>query len=262
MRTYLRTRFPRVTGWLASVDLLELVALLIVVGGTYAFLKLAGDVTEGDTLRFDTVIMQSLRRSDDPSKPIGPPWMEEVGRDLTALGGVSVLVIVTVAVVVYLLIRKLYHAAVLVTLATIGGLAINMVLKDWVSRERPTVVPHLSSYIATSSFPSGHSMLSATVYLTLGALLARFVGQYRLKIYFVTLAVCLTGLVGFSRVFLGVHYPTDVLGGWTAGLVWALVCWLIARYLQRRGAVEEVPEVEDEVVEVADGENGQIRPNV
>ena len=246
MRNYLQRRFPRVAGWLFSADLLELLAVLVVVGGTFAFVTLADQVHEGSTKRFDESILRALRRTDDPEKPIGPEWASEFGRDLTALGGVALLVLITVAVIVYLLICRMHHAALLVFLATLGGLGINVALKGWVDRERPDVVPHISSYVATSSFPSGHSMLSATVYLTLGTLLARFVGDYRLKVYFITLALLLTGLVGFSRVFLGVHYPTDVLGGWTAGLVWALFCWLIARYLQRRGAVEQVAPDEEE----------------
>src|SRR5205085_9940078 len=104
-------------------------------------------------------------------------------------------------------------------------------------RPRPSVVPHLS-HVMTSSFPSGHSLLSAVVYLTLGSLLARLVGPPRLKLYFLGVAVLLSFLVGLSRVYLGVHYPTDVLAGWAAGLTWAVLCWLLARYLQHRGAVE------------------------
>jgi undecaprenyl-diphosphatase len=250
MRNYLQRRFPRVAGWLFSADLLELLAVLAVVGGSYGFIQLADKVNEGSTKRFDESILRAMRHPDAPEKPIGPAWAGEVGRDLTALGGVALLVIVTVAVLAYLLIRRLYHAALLVFLATLGGLALNVALKGWVDRPRPDVVPQLSSYVATPSFPSGHSMLSATVYLTLGALLARFVGEYRLRVYFISLALLLTGLVGFSRVFLGVHYPTDVLGGWTAGLVWALVCWLVARYLQRQGAVEQLNE-EEEVEDAA-----------
>jgi undecaprenyl-diphosphatase len=144
---------------------------------------------------------------------------------------------VTAGVAVYLFLVRKYHAMWLVIVATAGGIIISSLLKYAFSRERPQLVPHLS-YVQTSSFPSGHSMLSAVVYLTLGVLLARLVPQRVLKLYFLLMALFLTFIVGVSRVYMGVHYPTDVLAGWTAGLVWALLCYLVARYLQRRGHVE------------------------
>jgi undecaprenyl-diphosphatase len=182
--------------------------------------------------------LRAMRRADDPSRPIGPRWLPEVGRDLTALGGVAVLSLTTVFVAGYLLIVRKYHAMWLVLAATLGGLLISTLLKHLIDRARPDLVPHLS-HVYTSSFPSGHSMLSAVVYLTLGALLTRLASERRVKLYFLAAALLLTFLVGVSRVYMGVHYPTDVLAGWTAGLVWALLCWLVARYLQRRGAVEK-----------------------
>ena len=81
-------------------------------------------------------------------------------------------------------------------------------------------------------------MMSAVVYLTLGALLARSQPRKRLKAYFLLVAAFLTLIVGVSRVYLGVHWPTDVLAGWTAGAVWAILCWLAARRLQRSRRLE------------------------
>jgi len=224
--------------WLAGHVNIVLVAVLLIVGGTWGFIELADEVREGDTQRFDDWAVRAMRRADDPSRPIGPHWLPEVGRDLTALGGVAVLSLTTAFVAGYLLIVRKYHAMWLVLAATLGGLLISTLLKHLIDRARPDLVPHLS-HVYTSSFPSGHSMLSAVVYLTLGALLTRLASERRVKLYFLAAALLLTFLVGVSRVYMGVHYPTDVLAGWTAGLVWALLCWLVARYLQRRGAVEK-----------------------
>src|SRR5262249_16044963 len=157
----------------------------------------------------------------------------EAGRDFSALGGFAVLTLITLAVAGYLLIVRKRHAAILLVVAALGGRLVRHVLKALVDRPRPDVVPHLS-HLSSASFPAGRAMLSAVVYLTLGAMLARLVERRRVKTYVLTVAILLTFLVGVSRVFLGVHYPSDVLAGWTAGLVWAVLCWLATRYLQRR----------------------------
>jgi undecaprenyl-diphosphatase len=214
-----------------------LLAVLLVIVGISAFVAIADEVREGDTLSFDEWAVRALRRRDDPAKPVGPGWLAEVGRDLTALGGVAVLTLLMLAVAGFLWLRRMSGALAVVLVAILGGLLVNGVLKSCFERPRPDVVPHLSK-VYTSSFPSGHSMLAATVYLTLGALLARFAEGRALKAYFLLVALVLTFLVGISRVYMGVHYPTDVLAGWAAGLTWALLCWLAARFLQRRGIVE------------------------
>jgi len=158
-------------------------------------------------------------------------------RDLTALGSNVVLLIVTGAVAGFLAARRQSHALALVVVSTAGGFFLAQALKLVFARPRPDLVPHLA-VVYSSSFPSGHSMFSAVVYLTLGALLSQLVEERTLKAYFLGVACFLTFLVGLSRVYLGVHYPTDVLAGWAAGLAWALMCWMAASYLQRRGAVE------------------------
>lgn len=226
-----------IINWIRRREIVVLLAVLVVVLGTWAFIKLADEVKDKDTQNLDERIIIALRRPQNRAIPIGPPWLHEVGRDMTALGGVAVLSGLTLVVAGFLVMRKQYHALWLVLIATFGGLALGTLLKGIIARDRPSVVSHLS-YVTTSSFPSGHSMLAAVAYLTLGSLLARLVVEWRVKIYILIVALLVTFLVGVSRVYMGVHYPTDVLAGWSAGLVWSSICWLVARALQHRGAVE------------------------
>lgn len=160
----------------------------------------------------------------------------------TGLGGMSILGLLIATTAGFLWLDRRGRMALFLVAATLSGLLVSMGLKGLFDRPRPDVVPHLAK-VQTSSFPSAHSMMSAVVYLTLGVLVAAAVESRRLRVYALGVAVLITVLVGASRVYLGVHYPTDVLAGWTAGLVWALACWLVARWLQRRGDVES-PETE------------------
>lgn len=227
----------RVREALSRADIALLVALGIVALAGWTFLEIADAVTDGPPRHVDTSVLRALREPGNPSDPIGPRWLEEAARDVTALGGYAVLTILVGSVGGYLLLARHYPAALLVLVSTLGGLLLSHLLKGFYERPRPDLVPHLA-HVSTSSFPSGHAMLSAVVYLTLGALLARLVEGRWARVYFIALAALLTGLVGASRVYLGGHYPTDVVAGWAAGLAWATLCWVTARYLQRRGAVE------------------------
>jgi undecaprenyl-diphosphatase len=228
-----------------------MIALLIIVSGTWFFIALADEVLEGDTQHFDDRIIHLLQKPAPSINagditprtiPIGPEWLREVGRDMTALGGVAVLTLVTFSVAGYMLILRKFHAMWLILIATFGGLIISTILKHGFDRPRPGV-SHFS-YVYTSSFPSGHSMLSAVVYLTLGSMLTRLAPRRVEKFYFLGIALLLTFLVGISRVYMGVHYPTDVLAGWTAGLVWAVICWIVTRILQIRGKVEKDTDID------------------
>ena len=231
--------------WIGKHEPAVLIAMLLVIIAVWGFIELADEVKEGDTARFDEWAIRALRSANDPSQPLGPRWLWEVGRDMTALGGMAVLTLLTATVVAFLWMRRMYGAMLLVLGATLGGTVMSLLLKEFFERPRPELVPHLSQ-VYTSSFPSGHAMLSATVYLTLGTLLGQFVQGFHLKAYFLIVAIGLTVLVGLSRVYMGVHYPTDVLAGWAAGLAWALGCWLAARWLQQKGAVE--PELDSGTV--------------
>jgi undecaprenyl-diphosphatase len=215
--------------------LLAVVAL--VAAALWAFLAIADEVLEGETHAADEAILLALRTAGDPADPIGPPWLEEMGRDATALGGVAVLTFITVAAVVYLLLAGKRRAGLFVAVSVTSGILLSSALKAGFDRPRPDLVPH-GSIVHTASFPSGHSMMAALVYLTLGALLARLQPRRRLKVYLLSLAVLVTLAVGVSRVYLGVHWPTDVLAGWSAGAGWAMLSWLAAVLLQRRRSIE------------------------
>jgi undecaprenyl-diphosphatase len=222
-----------------------LLDLFAIMGSLWGFAALTGEVLEGETQAFDRVILLSMRNPADLSDPIGPGWAEEIGRDLTALGGNAVLTLLTLAVLGYLLLQGKRGLALVLIVATLGALGASTLLKKSFDRDRPDLVPH-GSIVYTSSFPSGHSMLSASTYLTLGALLARAQRRRRIKAYILLIAIGATLLVGISRVYLGVHWPTDVLAGWTAGAGWALMCWLLARWLQARSIADEKNGVVDE----------------
>jgi len=230
--------------WLRqNTDLFMLLALAVVVVAGWLVVELADEVLEGATQEYDEWVLRRLRAPGDTHDPIGPAWVEEAWRDITALGSGAVLTLVTLAAAGYLLMQRKRRTLVLLLAATVGGLTVVLLLKNLFARPRPQFASP-QAYLVTASFPSGHSMLSAVVYLTLGALLARASSQYRSKLYFLTTAVLVTILVGLSRIYLGVHYPTDVLAGWSIGLIWALLCWLVARFLQKRGTIEEPREIE------------------
>lgn len=229
--------------WLGARELSVLVAVVAVMSSLWVFSEIADEVMEGSTKDFDHMVLLSLRNASDVDDPIGPRWVEEIGRDLTALGGNAVLTLFTLMIVGYLILISKRRVAIVVIVATLGALIASSALKRGFDRDRPDLVPH-GSVVYTSSFPSGHSMLSASTYLTLGALLARIQRRRRVKAYILLSALSLTVLVGISRVYLGVHWPTDVFAGWTAGAGWALVCWLLARRLQSSGAIEQPSEAE------------------
>ncbi len=228
----------RALRWIGSRELLVLAALFAIAGMSYLFVQLTGEVMEGDTRAFDRALLLAMRNPADLSDPLGPGWVEEIGRDFTALGGNAILTLATLAILGQLLLTGKRRVALVVLVATLGALSVSTLLKTTFDRSRPDLVPH-GSVTYTASFPSGHAMLAASTYLTLGALLARVQRRRRVKAYILLVAILTTTLVGVSRVYLGVHWPTDVLAGWTAGAGWALLCWLLARWLQRRGQVED-----------------------
>jgi undecaprenyl-diphosphatase len=224
----------RSAGWREFVLLLSVGALL---GGILIFVGVSDLVLEGDLHETEVRWMKDLRSAADLARPVGPAWLENVNREVTVLGGGVVLTLITLVVAGYLLIERWYASTLFLLVAVAGGMLLTNVLKGFFDRDRPTVVPHLADSFL-KSYPSGHSMMSSVVYLTLAVLLARAMERRRVKVYCVTVALLLSLIVGASRVYLGVHYPTDVIAGWAGGIAWALLCWLAAYWLEKRGKVE------------------------
>jgi undecaprenyl-diphosphatase len=198
---------------------------------------------EGETMRFDGAILKLLRSPHDPSIPIGPHWLLPTMRDISALGGTAVVIILTTIVSGFIALKRNPRLLLFFLGSITGGTIAMLCLKSLFNRPRPDIVPLLAP-VQLASFPSGHSMISAIVYLTLGALLARSTTQISLKIYFLSVAAILTFFIGISRVYLGVHYPTDVLAGWCAGIMWACLSALVAQALQRKHIIETESEAE------------------
>lgn len=218
-------------------DSYVLVLFLVVAAALFVFLKLASEVAEGDTAAFDRWVLQALRSPADSALPIGPDWLRRTMVDITALGGTPILTLLVIAVAGYLVAARKAATAVFVVAAVSGGGLASTLLKLIFARARPDIVGQLVE-VHSASFPSGHALNSAVTYLTMGALLARTESARSLRIYLMAVAASLTLVIGFSRVYLGVHWPSDVLAGWCFGAAWAVLCSLVARWLQRQRAIE------------------------
>ena len=216
-----------------KVEFSVLLAGIVAAGGLWGFIEMAEVARDTAAHGFDTEILLSFREAGRPDDPVGPPWLEEAVRDITGLGSMIVLVLVTAAAIFYLLLIGKGREALLVLIAVGGGQILSSLLKLGIDRPRPDLVPHLVE-VQTLSFPSGHAMMAAVTYLTLGSILAEIAPGRATKIYVLGVAVLITLMVGVSRIYLGVHWPSDVLAGWCAGFAWAMLCWLVARHFFRR----------------------------
>jgi undecaprenyl-diphosphatase len=214
-----------------------LIPVLLLAAALWTFASITKEVMEGDSHAFDKAVLLAMRMPQDPADPWGPLWLEKLARDFTALGGTGVLTFLILVVLGFLLLQGKPRVAGVMAVAIGGGMLLSPVLKLGFDRPRPNLVPH-EVFVYSASFPSGHALHAAVVYLTLGALLARVQPHRWLKGYVLTISVVLMFLVGSTRVYLGVHWPTDVLAGWAVGAAWAILFWLITFWLQQRRNLE------------------------
>ena len=215
-----------------------LLGFVAAIGLAVTFGALAGEMLEGDFGAFDRNFLLALRHLDDLATPIGPHFIQTAMIDITAMGSETILTLVTLMALGFLLLRKRYRQTLLVAAAVGGGAILSGILKSLFSRARPDVVPRLAE-VSSGSFPSGHAMNSAIIYLTIAVLIARSYEDPRTRSFIVGLAALATLTIGFSRLYLGVHWPTDVAAGWLVGLAWALLMGMIAITLQKRRQIEQ-----------------------
>lgn len=218
----------------ARTEIAALAALFIVAIGVMTFVEVADDMTEADGQAFDWSVLQFLRPyPEDPGRAWGPWWMKEAAADLTSLGGISVLGLFAVIAIVFLILQRKRLSALLLIIGLAGGVALSEGLKALFERERPPAIYQAVETI-NASFPSGHALLSAVFYLTLGVMLTRAFPQRRLKAYALGVGVLLTVTVGLTRIYLGAHWASDVFAGWSVGAAWAMALWLVSWAVERR----------------------------
>lgn len=227
LRSWVTARAP----WVQATDLRLVAELVIVAVLVLGFVVLGNNVGEVD---LDDRILLALRNT--PDDPLGPREVENAVMHLSALGSGVVTGLFTLIAAMFLFLSRRRAYALLVLACAGGTLAAMALLKSVYGRPRPTSVTHIDPP-GSLSFPSGHSMISAALYLTLAVMIARALPERRLRIFVIATGAFLAILVGFTRLYLGVHYPTDVLGGWIVGLSWALLCGIVARKLARQGTV-------------------------
>lgn len=223
----------RLGAFLRRFEARVLIGLLVVAGAMWGFLTLGGEMAEGETATFDRALMLLLRNPSDLSDPLGSRHIEEIVRDVTALGGTTVVTLVTVVGTLALVFHNRYRHAAVLTGAVLLAWTSSSLGKALYARPRPDLVPH-GMTVYSASFPSGHSTLATATYLTLAMLLASLAARRRTKALCYGVATVLLIGVGLSRVYLGVHWPSDVLAGWTLGAAWALAAWIALRSIGGR----------------------------
>ena len=219
-----------VQGFYAAVGVFLFIGLAIVTVGAAVFAQIAQAMVEGQTQSFDEAILTFMGQN-------GAPWLDTTALEVTALGARVVVYMVVLVASAFLWQSRHHYSAALLWVAVIGAGLINTVLKISFNRPRPDVFPWRTQHVGLASFPSGHAMTSIVVYGTLAFLIARLAPTRLLKRLVWALAIFVILVVGLSRLYLGVHYPSDVLAGFVIGAAWAVTCALgieAVRYFRGR----------------------------
>jgi undecaprenyl-diphosphatase len=223
----------------------ELFGLLMMLTGLAVLMILVSQLGQPSLQNFDEAVVRNLRNVNNPATPIGPGWFQELTRDFTALGGYGILSTITILVTTFLHLERRPARGHFIVVTVLAGYSLSMMLKAIIARPRPDIVPWLSN-VHSSSFPSGHSMMSAVVYLSLGLMLSDLTSRRLVKTFVVVAPLTISALVSFSRVYMGVHYPTDVVAGWWLGISWSLACWLAIRRWRAFREVRRALTIENE----------------
>lgn len=219
-----------VRGFHAAVGIFLVIGLVLVTGAAAVFALLATAMVRGQTQAFDDAILRFMGNN-------GAPWLDAAALEVTALGARVVVYMVVLVASAFLWQSRHHYSAALLWVAVLGSGFINTVLKISFNRPRPDVFPWRTQHVGLASFPSGHAMTSIVVYGTLAFLIARLAPTPLLKRLTWALAAVVVLLVGLSRLYLGVHYPSDVLAGFVIGGAWAVTCALgmeAVRYFRTR----------------------------
>ena len=219
-----RTSLGHVRSFYAAVGIFVTVGAVLALAGTWAFAALAMHVRRGATQRFDDAILHWVAAHQ-------VPWLHVAMLQVTELGtGVVVMMVVAIAAL-FLWLTKHKHSASLLLVTTAVGILINSMLKDVFHRTRPSIFP-TGVEVFSSSFPSGHSMSAAIVYGTVAYLAARLQQHHWSRIVTALVAFALILLIAASRIYLGVHYPSDTLAGMVIGFAWAAFCMATLEAIQ------------------------------
>jgi len=224
-------------GWVkqlsSRIEIALLAVWIVVAGALWSFLAIGSEMQEGELTGFDRSVLEALRQNGDTHKAIGPHWLIESMRDVTALGGVTLVTVVTVLAVTLLLGHKQKNQAVVLAIFIPLAQLSSGLFKDVYDRARPSFA--IFGDLPTSmSFPSGHSTVATATYFLLAVIVSSLETNRSMKVLAFAVAALLSLAIGFSRVFLGVHWPSDVIAGWCLGAAWAMIAAVVLRALKKR----------------------------